>query len=373
MHRFVFVLEQTLGHAAHARNLERVLARESDIEATIIPITFDAVPMMRRVPGLRTWSVRASWAARAALRRRLRQGSIDAVYIHTHVAALLVQDVMRRAPTLVSLDATSRGFDSVGASYGHRRQVRIAEAGKRLIHRRAFARAAALVTWSQWAADSLVRDYGTTAERISVIPPGVDLARFRPLPLGAPGGAVRLLFVGGDFQRKGGVDLLRAAQDMAGTVELDIVTNSAVPAIRGNVSCRIHRGMAPQSAALVDLFRRADLFVLPSRGDCSPQAVAEAMASGLPVVASDVGAIREMVRDGENGYLVPVGDVASLRRALGTLSERPMLRRAMGRRSRQIAEREHDADRNNRTILSLMTRLADHPAEELAWTPGSVA
>jgi glycosyltransferase involved in cell wall biosynthesis len=372
MHRFVFVLEQTLGHAAHARNLERVLAAQPDIEATIIPITFDAVPVMRRLPGLRTWSVRASWAARAALRKRFRQGPVDAVYVHTHVVALLVHDEMRRAPTVVSLDATSRGFDSVGAPYGHRRQGRMAEAGKRLIHRQAFARAAALVTWSQWAADSLVRDYGTLPERVSVIPPGVDLARFRPAPPVAADGAVRVLFVGGDFLRKGGLDLLRTARDMAGSVELDIVTSSAAPPVPGNVSCRIHRGMAPQSKALVDLYRRADLFVLPSRGDCSPQAIAEAMASGLPVVASDVGAIREMVRDGENGYLVPVGDVASLRRAVETLIERPMLRRAMGRRSREIAEREHDADRNNRSILSLMTQLADRPAEELAWTPGSL-
>src|ERR1700737_3673664 len=341
MRRFVFVLEQTLGHASHARNLERVVVAHPDIEATIIPITFDAAPVMQRLPRLRAWSIRASWMARTALQQRLRQGPVDALYIHTHVAALLIPHLMRSIPTVVSLDATSRGFDSVGAPYGHRRQAWIAEPGKRLFPRQAFARAAALVTWSQWAADSLVRDYGTLPERVSVIPPGVDLARFRPPPPVAADGAVRVLFVGGDFLRKGGADLLRATQDMAGTVELDIVTSSAAPPVPGNVSCRIHRGMTPQSEALVDLYRRADLFVLPSRGDCSPQAIAEAMASGLPVVASDVGAIREMVRDGENGYLVPVGDVASLRHALETLTERPTLRRAMGRRYRQIAEREH--------------------------------
>lgn len=373
MRRFVFVLEQTLGHAAHARNLEPVLKAHPHVEATVIPIMFDAAPVMQRLPGLRTWSIRASWMARAALRRRLRRGPVDALYIHTHVAALLVTDLMRFTPTVVSLDATSGGFDTVGAAYGHRRHGRSAEAAKRLIHRRAFNRAAALVTWSQWAADSLVQDYGTAPERISVIAPGVDLARFRPALPVATGGATRVLFVGGDFLRKGGAELLRATEGMAGTVELDIVTGSAVLNMPRNVSCRVHTGMAPQSEALVELYRRADLFALPSRGDCSPQVVAEAMASGLPVVASDVGAIREMVRDGENGYLIPVGDVGSLRRAIETLAERPALRRAMGRRSRRIAERQHDADTNNRSILSLMTRLADRPAEELVWTPGSVA
>jgi glycosyltransferase involved in cell wall biosynthesis len=373
MRRFVFVLEQTLGHAAHARNLKRALAAHSDIEATVIPITFDAEPTMRRLPGLRTWSVRASWAARSALRARLRQGRVDGIYIHTHVAALFAAEAMRRAPTVVSLDATSRGFDTVGVPYGHRRQSGFAEAAKSLIHRRVFTGAAAMVTWSQWAADSLVRDYGVLPQRVSVIPPGVDLTRFRPAPPGTTTGPMRVLFVGADFVRKGGLDLIRAMEEMAGAVELDLVTSSAVNVVPPNVRCRIHRHLAPQSAALVALYRKANLFVLPSHGDCSPQAVAEAMASGLPVVAADVGAIQEMVRDGENGYLVPVGDVASLRRRLQALQERPELRQTMGRYSRSLAERGHDADRNNHSILNLMTQLAERAEEEVAWTPGSVA
>jgi len=372
MRRFVFVLEQTLGHAAHARNLERAVAAQPDIEATIIRIRFDAAPIMRRLPGLRNWSARASWAARSALRSRLRQGPVDAIYIHTHVAALLARDAMRRAPTVVSMDATSRGFDAVGAPYGHRRSPRFAEGAKRLIHRRAFTRAAALVTWSNWAAHSLVRDYGILPQDVSVIPPGVDLKRFNPAPPAETGRAMRVLFVGADFVRKGGPDLLRAAQHMTGAIELNVVTTSVVNAVPANVPCRIHDQLAPQSEALVALYRSADLFVLPSHGDCSPQAVAEAMACGLPVVATDVGAIQEMVHDGENGYLVPVGDITSLRRSLRTLHEQPELRRAMGRRSRALAEREHDADRNNQSILGLMTQLADWSAEEMAWTPGSV-
>src|SRR5258708_35393136 len=73
MHRFVFVLEQTLGHVAHSRNLVRALGRRSDIDATIIPIAFDPIRRVERLPGLRNWSLRASRATRAALDPRLSE------------------------------------------------------------------------------------------------------------------------------------------------------------------------------------------------------------------------------------------------------------------------------------------------------------
>jgi glycosyltransferase involved in cell wall biosynthesis len=96
------------------------------------------------------------------------------------------------------------------------------------------------------------------------------------------------------------------------------------------------------------------VFVLPSRGDCFPQAVAEAMACGLPVVASDVGAVSEMVRDGFNGCLVPPRSPGALRAALRRLLREPQLRRALGARSLELARSRHDARRNCNAVFDLM-------------------
>jgi glycosyltransferase involved in cell wall biosynthesis len=362
LRELVFVLEQTLGHVAHARNIRRALDQHAaSFRSTVIPINYHrSHGLTARIPGLRTWTLDASLQARSALARRLRSGPIDAVFIHTQVAALLAGPIMQRIPTVVSLDATPVNFDSQGASYGHTRNRPAVEAIKLRLNRSVFQRASALVSWCQWAADSLAADYGVPEWKISVIHPGVDVKLFHPIERYVHTGAVRILFVGGDFERKGGADLLEAMRQVAPLAELDVVTGSHVDPPPGLV-CRVHRGLSPQSPELVALYREADIFALPSQGDCFPQAVAEGLASGLPIVASRTGAIPEMVRNGVNGWLVPAGDPRELGRALESLVGSSSLRRQMGLASRRIAEQEHDADANNRRIIELMVAAAAGP------------
>jgi len=363
--RFAFVMEQTLGHVAHTRNLERALASEDWIESSVIMLPFEASGRLRRLPGLRNWSFRASLMARTALRRRMRQGPLDAVFIHTQVVALLSVGIMRAVPTVVSLDATPKNFDDVGVAYGHHRAGAMLETAKAALVRRALVAAEALVTWSRLAADSLVRDYGIPAGRIHVIPPGVDIERFRHPGMRRADGPLRVLFVGGDLERKGGIDLLDALRGMP-DIELDIVTADEVTPPAG-VRCRVHRGLRPADPTLLDLYRRADVFAMPSRGDCMPQALAEAAAAGLPLVSTPVGAIPEIVSDGRNGLLVPAGSPSDLRRALRLLAANSAMRQAMGRESLALARREHDAMVNHRRIFDLMAASARIGLRGRAW------
>lgn len=355
MPRFAFVLEQTLGHVSHGRNLERALSQESDIDATVIRLEYPARSRLAGMPGLRNWSLRASLAARRGLLQRLERGPLDAIFIHTQVATLLSTSIMRSIPTVISLDATPFNIDDLGLAYRHERGARAVEAFKRRINQRAFASARALVTWCNWTANSLENDYQVDPDKVQVVHPGVDLDLFRPPDRRPVNLKPRLLFVGGDFTRKGGFELLEALQSLESTFELDIVSGGA-PDLSGGY--RVHAGLAPQSEGLLELFRRADIFVLPTRGDCFPQAIAEALASGLPVIATDVGGIREMVTPGVNGYLVPPRAPQDLARALRSLIDDPALRRRMGSESLARAREAHDARRNNRTIFELMSRLA---------------
>ncbi len=362
MREFVFVLEQTLGHVAHAQNILRSLDRHSDsIRATVIPIEFRRTRSIAgQIPGLNTWTVEASRQARSRVRERLRQRPADALFIHTQVAAIFAGALMQRIPAVVSLDATPVNFDSQGVAYGHGRSSPAVEAVKRRLNRRVFERAAALVAWCRWAADSLVADYGVPAGKVTVIHPGVDIHMFRPAPR-PPRSPVRLLFVGGDFERKGGGDLLAALRRVGRAVEVDVVTGSPVEVPPG-VVCRVHRGLRPQAPELVQLYREADVFALPSRGDCFPQAVAEALASGLPIIGSTVGAIPEMIREGVNGITVPPGDPRRLGEAIEALAQSASRRAQLGAASRKLAEAEHDAEANNHRIFELMAAVASRPA-----------
>lgn len=354
---FVFAMEQALGHVVHTANIERVLRGEHDISPIVIRIDRGSKRGSVRNWALANWSVEASLATRRELRAQLSVGRPDAIFIHTQVASLLSRRIMRCVPTVVSLDATPLNFDTMADAYRHRTGNNAVEGAKTWINRRALRAASEVVTWSRWARASVVGDYDVPPDRVHVIPPGVDLHRFRPRDGARDAGPLRLLFVGGDFERKGGRDVVEAVSHLGPSVELDVVSGSAAD-VMGAPGVRVHGAVAPNSDELHGLYRKADVFVLPSRGDCSPLAVAEALASGLPVIASNVGGLPELVVDGLNGVVVPIGKPRELAEAIRHLAAEPSLRAAMGERSRSLAVAEHDVETNCRAILDLMRRLA---------------
>ncbi|MBO0729335.1 MAG: glycosyltransferase family 4 protein, partial [Acidimicrobiaceae bacterium] len=290
------------------------------------------------------------------LRHRLRHHAADAIFIHTQVAALFARSFMRSIPTVVSLDATPLNFDTMAEAYGHDRQAPALERLKLGINRRALSGAAVIVTWSHWAARSVVDDYDVPAERVHAVYPGVDMEKFRP-GLRDRGGPLRVLFVGGDFERKGGPDLVNAVASLPGRAEADIVTSRPAP-VPDTGLVRFHTDLGPNSEKLLELYAQADVFCLPSRGDCTPLAVAEAMACGLPIVGTTVGSIPDMVDHRRNGILVQPRSPRELAEALGTLAGDPQLRKTMGVNSRLVAEREHNAEKNWRKVFDLMKAVA---------------
>jgi glycosyltransferase involved in cell wall biosynthesis len=82
------------------------------------------------------------------------------------------------------------------------------------------------------------------------------------------------------------------------------------------------------------------------------------MAAGLPVVASDLNALPEIVRDGSSGLLVPQDDPASLARAIDRLGQNPELRRKLGEEGRRLAEQRFDLSQNAGRLLQVMKRVA---------------
>jgi glycosyltransferase involved in cell wall biosynthesis len=356
-HEFVYVLEQTLGNIVHGNNVLRVAAAQPDVSARCVPVHYDATAFRRRVPVLGNWTLDASRQARRGVLQALAARPADALFVNTQCCAHLLHDVMRKVPTVVSMDATPVNFDSVGASYEHRTRSQLVEQAKLGAVRTALTAAAAITTWSHWAAASVIHDYGIPATRVRVIRPGVRLDRFHPPASQRPaGGLPRLLFVGGDFARKGGYDLLAAMDRLGPVAELDIVT-SAPPAPTPPWA-RVHTGLGHDSTELFNLYQRADIFVVPSRGDVYGLVYPEAMACGLPVVACDVGAARELVVQRETGLLVPPGSPDELAEALRILIESPDLRASMGARGLQLAREQHDADRTCGQIVDLMREVA---------------
>ncbi|MCO5318210.1 MAG: glycosyltransferase family 4 protein [Microthrixaceae bacterium] len=103
--------------------------------------------------------------------------------------------------------------------------------------------------------------------------------------------------------------------------------------------------LRPFDPAARNLYPSFDVYLLPSRFEAFPVTVQEAMQAGVPVVATDVGSIREAIDDGETGLVVPVGDLDALEGALRWMAGHPEERLGMGERAREVGLERFDVDR----------------------------
>ena len=346
------VMEQVLGHVSWSQQLERALAGRTDVEARLVKTAlYRAGGMPERLP-LPSY-VQGGLRGLLDTGTGLRGWRPDVLLFNTQKPAILCQARMLRTPTLLMTDVTPRDYDAMATDYEHRADRGPVTRLKHAVNALNFRLAAAVVPWSTWAARSLVNDYGVSPERVHVIPPGVDTAWWRPAPEArAPRAKPRLLFVGGNFERKGGHLLLDVFQrlDLAARAELHVVTRDDVPAAPGVI---VHRDMSNNSPELLRLYQEADLFVLPTAADCFSIASIEAMAAGLPVITTRVGGIEDIVEHERTGYLVPPSDGAALAAALERLLDDPARRVEMGRLARARAEAAFDARGSTERLIEL--------------------
>ncbi len=199
---------------------------------------------------------------------------------------------------------------------------------------------------------------------IRVIYNGVDVNRFTPRP--APGdrsGPVRVLYTGGRSRHKG-VDLIPAIVDrLAPGIEFVYTAGD----IGGDGDIRHARATPPiraDHAGMPDVYRSVDLLLAPTRREGFGMSIAEAMACGLPVVATDCAAIPELVSHGRGGMLCPMDDVARFADAVNELAAAPGLRRDMGEFNRARAAAEFPLERMVREYRELFeeTREVFRPA-----------
>ncbi len=187
------------------------------------------------------------------------------------------------------------------------------------------------------------------ARSVRVVPNGVDGERFRPgggdrealrAELGVPGDRLVALFVGGDWHRKGLALAIEALAGAESRYELWIVGGGdrqrfQALAERHGVADRVRfLGRRPD---VERVYRAADVFVFPTLYEAFPLVALEAAASGLPIVATPVNGIEELLAGGEAGVVVR-REAAELTRALRELGEDEARRAALGRAARRRAE-----------------------------------
>ncbi len=212
------------------------------------------------------------------------------------------------------------------------------------------------ITVSEHLAQWLGEQVGVSSEKIVTVCNGVDTRRFRPLE--SPPDRTQVI-------RIGTVGRLAAVKDQLTLVRAFSVLLAGSPAYRDKLKLLIvgDGPMRPEIQAFVDnadladlvcmpgkqdsvdkALRQLDLFVLPSLNEGISNTILEAMATGLPVIATSVGGNPELVDDGATGFLVPVSDPPALAHAIERYLVNPDLMRRHGRNGRDKAEREYGLD-----------------------------
>lgn len=105
-----------------------------------------------------------------------------------------------------------------------------------------------------------------------------------------------------------------------------------------------------------ELLQGCDMFVLPSLYEGLPLSIMEAMASGKPVIASNIGGVKELIRDGETGCLVTPGDPHALARAINTLVSKPALSRKLAMAGKGLVEKEFSAESMVAAVTGIYNR-----------------
>lgn len=185
------------------------------------------------------------------------------------------------------------------------------------LEKKAFQQCRHIFMSSQWAADSVMQDYGVPAHKVSVWPFGANLSQvpdtvavLQSIQLRTPH-KIRLLWVGVDRKRKGAdtaITVAKQLQQRGLNVWLDIVGinpedgEELPPFIQ--FWGKLNKAIAGEQIQLAGLFQNAHFFILPTHIDCSPVVISEAAAFGLPVLATPIAGIPTLVKHETTGFLV---------------------------------------------------------------------
>jgi glycosyltransferase involved in cell wall biosynthesis len=308
---------------------------------TVLSLTRDETPRAGRLTGSNV--TRTLSDARAVFRSA---GDADLVHQHT---ALVPAVTMLRAG-LLALAARIRGRRVILHVHSGQVELWITTRARRLLTRIALAPAHHVVTMSNPSGNAIAAAIGR--RKVTIVDNWIDAGAYRPAdPVHSP---PRVFYAGLLTPRKGVGDLLRASAMLSERgVAHELVLAGGTPDEGPEAEREVRSMDAPAATFLGALpheriaaeLARADVFCLPSWYEAMPLSILEAMASGLPVVATDVGDIPRVVAQGVTGDLVPARSPERLADALEALLTDPEGRRRMGAAGRQRVEQDFTQER----------------------------
>lgn len=256
-----------------------------------------------------------------------------------------------------------------GGSLGGSAVLTIESGIHRALH--AYAPVDHFVCPSRFLADVMLRQ-GIAADRLSVVNNFTDIPPAGERAVAGEG----FVYAGRLSHEKGVEDAIRAIARTGGDAVLHVAGDGPLRASLEELAAaeapgrvRFHGRL--DAAALADLLRASRALVLPARWyENQPMIILEAYAVGTPVLVTDLGGLPELVRDGEQGLVVPANDPVALAAAMDRLDSDPDAALAMGRAGRARLEAEFGADVHLQRLAAVYETAARHDTDRVLATKG---
>lgn len=304
---------------------------------------------------------RKSPLARYARDRRLAFDEVMALSDWDPLSIAAARSIVRqRAPQLV-MCVGRKAHRLLGRAIGARIPIVTMVQKRRFDHDFPYA---GILVAAEHRRRTLIED-GVPARDIIVIPNAVRLPE-RPKWNYRTGASPKIVTLGRLHEKKGFGDLIEAMRILsARSVDCTCAIAGDGPE-RGNLQNQIDRGNLASRIFLpgwtdnvADFLAGGDIFVLPSFQEDLPLAVLDAMASGMPIVASDIDGPNELLMDGETALLVPSHDPVTLADTLARLAQDEALRERLGRGACAVAERNYSFDVISRHLALALSNVIE--------------
>lgn len=249
------------------------------------------------------------------LQKDLKKRPVDVLFVSAspQLIAYLKTDI----PVIFMIDATFKQIQGYYPYFSNLAAYNLKQGIA--LDKKAFEKAAHCMLASDWNKNSAVNDYGINAAKISVVPCGANMERtpaISEINL-QPSGKCRLLFLGVDWERKGGdiaLGTFKQLQQKGTDAYLHII--GCVPPVDVSAEKNItvipflDKNKEEDFVQLHHIFLQTDFLLLPTRAECAGVVFSEASAYGIPSITTNTGGVTTYVKDGINGYALPYNATA---------------------------------------------------------------
>lgn len=310
--RMLCIFTKILGGKTFSEALESVFSHMTTLKSKVISYEHaDYRKYPTPWPLNYSNSVESAWRIHKKVKNDLNGWEYDSIFFSSYHLMLPFLFLIKKKKTYLSLDTTPSlaiRQSALRSSNWDQLVADIKAYVSKILFRQYFRYVDVFFARTQWCADSLTQEYGIQPAQVIVTYMPVEVPKsITSITKEKPDGKLSLLFVGNDFERKGGQFLLGMfIKYLSEKCTLTILSSTTPDSYSLPEGVIWVSGCGKNtSPSIFDYYLQADLFVFPTWNEQLGLVLCEAISSRLPVIARDVGGIRELVDDAKNGYLQP--------------------------------------------------------------------